>query len=256
MTVDANVLAVLEDYYDAAPRPLATAEEVGPFTLFVAADPDGWPYYARPRLGLTAPVSADDVRRVCTRQRELGLPRALEWVHETTPSLLTAAREAGMAVEQCPLLVHASSAAPTTEPVRVRVLDPGSPDLPAVLGAVHAGFSETDVVEPRPAEGCRDLMRKGLLTVAGAYDEHGAVLGGGSHGLRGTTTELTGIAVLPRARRRGLGAAIAHALVEDARARGAATVFLSAQDDAVGRVYERVGFVRVGTACTAEPAEG
>jgi RimJ/RimL family protein N-acetyltransferase len=34
------------------------------------------------------------------------------------------------------------------------------------------------------------------------------------------------------------------------------TVFLSAQDDAVARVYERVGFVRVGTACMAEPASG
>jgi len=29
-------------------------------------------------------------------------------------------------------------------------------------------------------------------------------------------------------------------------------VFLSAQDDAVARVYERVGFQRVGTACVAE----
>ena len=33
------------------------------------------------------------------------------------------------------------------------------------------------------------------------------------------------------------------------------TVFLSAQDEAVARVYERVGFSRVGTACTAAPAE-
>jgi ribosomal protein S18 acetylase RimI-like enzyme len=82
------------------------------------------------------------------------------------------------------------------------------------------------------------------------------VLGGGSHGPRGTTTELTGIAVLPRARRRGVGAAVTAALVEDAHALGVRTVFLSAQDDAVARVYERVGFVRVGTACIAEaPAD-
>lgn len=31
-------------------------------------------------------------------------------------------------------------------------------------------------------------------------------------------------------------------------------ILLSAQDDAVARVYERVGFERVGTACIAEPA--
>jgi hypothetical protein len=30
------------------------------------------------------------------------------------------------------------------------------------------------------------------------------------------------------------------------------TVFLTAQDDAVARVYQRVGFERVGTACVAE----
>jgi hypothetical protein len=34
---------------------------------------------------------------------------------------------------------------------------------------------------------------------------------------------------------------------------GATTVFLSAQDDAVARVYERVGFRRVATAGIAEP---
>jgi hypothetical protein len=33
---------------------------------------------------------------------------------------------------------------------------------------------------------------------------------------------------------------------------GATTIFLSAGSDAVARVYERVGFVRVGTACVAE----
>jgi predicted GNAT family acetyltransferase len=42
--------------------------------------------------------------------------------------------------------------------------------------------------------------------------------------------------------------------VDDARERGVRTIFLSAQDDAVARVYERVGFVRVGTACIAEPS--
>jgi ribosomal protein S18 acetylase RimI-like enzyme len=89
--------------------------------------------------------------------------------------------------------------------------------------------------------------------MAGAYDEQGTAVGGGSHGPRGEVTELTGIAVLPRARRRGVGAALAAALVEDAHARGVRTVFLSAQDDAVARVYERVGFVRVGTSCIAAP---
>lgn len=91
--------------------------------------------------------------------------------------------------------------------------------------------------------------------MAGAYDDSGPV-GGGSHSPRGAATELTGIAVLPRARRRGVGAALTAALVADARGRGVETILLSAQDDTVARVYERIGFLRVGTACVAEPADG
>ena len=125
-------------------------------------------------------------------------------------------------------------------------------DVDSVVGAIHAGFEGTDEVVPRPARRQRAMMREGLLTLAAAYDGQGAVVGGGSHGPRGDTTELTGIAVLPRVRRQGVGAAITAALVSDARARGVRTVFLSAQDDVVARVYERVGFERVGTACIAE----
>ena len=50
-------------------------------------------------------------------------------------------------------------------------------------------------------------------------------------------------------RRQGLGGAVTGALVEDALARGVETVFLSAGSDAIARVYARLGFRRVGTAC-------
>jgi predicted GNAT family acetyltransferase len=36
--------------------------------------------------------------------------------------------------------------------------------------------------------------------------------------------------------------------------RGVRTVFLSASDSAVARVYARIGFHRIGTALIAEPA--
>jgi hypothetical protein len=53
-----------------------------------------------------------------------------------------------------------------------------------------------------------------------------------------------------------LGAALTAALVEGPTARRIRTVFLSAGDDAVARVYERVGFARDGTACVAEAPRG
>jgi len=65
---------------------------------------------------------------------------------------------------------------------------------------------------------------------------------------------VVGVATLPVARRRGLGAAVAAGLAAHALGQGMATVFLSAQDDTVARVYERVGFRRVGTAGLASPA--
>jgi GNAT superfamily N-acetyltransferase len=251
--VRASLFEVLESYYDTVPRANAAAEELGPFTLFVKRDPTLWDYYARPRLGLDRPVGADDVRRMRERQRELGIPESFEWVHETTRSLLPAAREAGLAVHECPLLVLGQA---LMEPVRVtaevRVMGQEAAALDAVAGAVHAGFENSDEIDPRSAARQADLMERGLLAMVGAFDA-GEAVGGGSHSPRGGTTELMGIAVVPHARRRGIGAAIAAALVDDARARGVQTVFLSAEDDAVARVYERVGFERIGTACIAEP---
>lgn len=260
-----ELLQTLETYYDAAPRPVATAERCGPFTLFVKSDPDGWDFYARPRLALDVPFTGPDVEAVRDRQRELGVPQAIEWMHEITPSLVDAARADGMSVAQCPVLVLPAVAAgsdsgfkvqppPSFEipDNRVEVLSADSPRLADVVGAIEAGFQDEDEFVAADPGHRVDQMRKGLLVMVAAYDESGALVGGGSHSPRGTTTELTGIAVLPRARRRGLGAAITHALVNDAIDRGIETVFLSAQDDAVARVYERVGFVRVGTACVAK----
>ena len=205
----AERLAGLERYYDAVPRPVATTEEVGPFTLFLADDGTGWQYYARPRLGLETDVTADDVRRVLARQAELGVPRALEWVDEVTPSLLPAVREAvtgAHELELCPLLVLPPGPAPDADPVSTRVLAPDDPDLPAVVGAVNAAFDDRDEFAPRGVGRRGELIEAGLLVMVGAYDESGAVVGGGSAAPRGDTAELMGIAVGPHARRRGLGA--------------------------------------------------
>lgn len=247
------VLDRLETYYDAAPRTSARTEELGPLTLFVQTDPSSWPCYARPRLGLTDAIDPEQVARVRERQRELDVPEAIEWVHETTPSLLASARAAGLQVTECPLLVHTGAPGVAAAQVRTEVLAPDSPDVATVAAAVDAAFRGVDDFVPGESGSRAEGIRAGTLVMVGVYDARGDVLGGGSHSPRGPVTELTGIAVLPRARRRGVGAAITAALVADAYARGVQTVFLSAQDDAVARVYERVGFVRVGTACIAEP---
>jgi ribosomal protein S18 acetylase RimI-like enzyme len=249
---DAQLLPMLERYYDTVPRAVANAEPVGPFTLFVARE--GWPYYARPRLGADATFTAADVLAVLDRQHDLRVPRHLEWVHQTTPSLLPAARQAGLRVEECALLVLDGAVRHSPiENAEVRMLDPDEPGFATARSAVDAGFSGRDVLQPEPVvETMAVRVKQGLMRVAGAFAADGGAIGGGSHALRDGVTELTGIAVVPAWRRRGVGAALTAVLADDARSQGAATVFLSAASEAVTRVYERVGFVRVGTACIAE----
>ena len=76
----------------------------------------------------------------------------------------------------------------------------------------------------------------------------------GSHQPVGSVSEIVGVGTLPVYRRQGIATALTALLVDDARRRGVTTVFLSAGRRHVARVYERVGFRRIGTACIAEPA--
>lgn len=270
---DTGVLTRLENYYDAAPRGNAETEEVGPFTLFVSNG--GWPYYARPRLTGGDPLPTDEaaVRTVLDRQRELGVPRALEWVHEVTPDLLPAARAAGLRVEECPLLVLDGTPTARAVPAgaSVRLVDADDPDLPLVRASIDVGFAHGGTAtgeagaparddaagrDPQAVRRVADGIRSGRSLLVGAWVDGVGPVGGGSHNPRptpyGVTSELVGIAVLPAHRRRGLAAAIAALLAADALERGATTVLLSASDEAVARVYGSVGFRRVGTACVAE----
>src|SRR3954464_7853216 len=98
-----GVPRTLERYYDAAPRSAARPVEQGPFTIFLGTGP--WPYYARPRLGLEHEFTLEDVQAARSRLNDLGAPEPFEWVHETTPSLLAAVREAGLDVLEAPLMV-------------------------------------------------------------------------------------------------------------------------------------------------------
>jgi GNAT superfamily N-acetyltransferase len=260
-----SLLADLERYYDTAPRARCDTEEHGPLTLFVARS--GFPYYARPRLGLSDEVTAADVTAVLERQRELDVPQAVEWVHDTTPSLLPAAREAGMTVEECPLLVLEQDPPEPDPTAGVRIVAADDPELSLVRAAINVGFgaagtsigtasvAERDadaLARPEGAERVAALISAGLSVLAGAFDPEAGPVGGGSHNPRGAVTEVVGVGVLPAYRRRGLAAAITARLARHALDHGVRTVFCSAQDDAVARVYESVGFRRVGTACVAE----
>ena len=262
-------LTRIESYCDTVPRSFADIESIGSFTLFVGRS--GHSYYARPAAPFSGTPATDEFALVQSRQRELGVPEAFEWVHEMNPGLRTAAGVVGLAVREMPLMVRGAASFPPQVPdgCAVRVLDADDRALPVVLAAIEVGFghpgtavgaagsAERDTATDRDRQrqqATRREIRDGLVVVAAAEVDSCGPVAGGSHSPRGSVTEITGVATLPAYRRRGLGTVVTEALCRDAAARGVQMCFLSAGSDDVARVYQRVGFAWVGTACTAEPA--
>jgi ribosomal protein S18 acetylase RimI-like enzyme len=268
---DYEIVERIDAFCDAVPRQRARAEVFGPLVLFVPVGP-GWPYYARPRVDERLPATAADVRSVRARQRELLIPESFEWIAQTAPGMAAAAADAGLRVHAHPLLVLGSLASAPPVPPRnsVRVVAPDDAELDlvwAVPGVAfgypgtaigEAGVTERDKLAAGHDGGTIDMLRErlqsGRSVLAAAFGPNGP-LAAGSYQLADGVAEITGVGVLPASRRRGLGAAVTHALAADALARGARTVFLSATDATVARIYARLGFREIGTALIAEPAD-
>ena len=256
----------IDTYYDTVPRATARVEEYGSLVLFVAER--GWPFYARPRLARNAEPTADEIREVLARQSDLEVPLALEWVHDTAPSLAGAARAAGMTVHECPMLVLESLLEPRAPEGKVRLMEADDHDVGTVQAAIRVAFGTpgTAVTEAGVAErddeatssdAARNLgftvdgLREGRTVLVGAFVNDVGAVGGGSHNPRGQVSEMVGVGVLPAFRRRGLAGAVAHLLARQALNNGVTTVFCGAESIDVARVYEGVGFRRIGTTCMA-----
>ena len=270
MPADLDLLNRIDAYLDAAPRTGARAEAIGPFTLFLN-EGHGWRYYARPSPGATG-FTVEAVRAVRGRQRALSQPEAFEWIGELAPDVGAAVAAEGMRVVDHPLMVLNDDVPTQQAPdgVEVGIVD-ADDDLAALSAVAEVAFAApgtaTGMLGPADAAAAaatqnpdtiafqRGRMLAGL-TVAAAARVKGVVAAVGWHQPLDGASEIVGVATLPTFRRRGLGAAVTGALVADALGRGVDTVFLSADDDDVARVYTRVGFRRVGTACAASAATG
>jgi ribosomal protein S18 acetylase RimI-like enzyme len=265
MSTDLTLLQRIDAYLDAAPRTGARTETIGPCTLFLN-EGHGWRYYARPTPGASG-ISADAILAVRARQRELAQPEALEWIAELAPEVGSAARETGMRVVDHPLMVLSRDVElrSAAEGVDVAIVD-ADDDLAALSAVAEVGFAMPGTAsgDPGAAEATAAAARQSPdtiafqrgrmlagLTVAAAARLSGVMAAVGWHQPLEGASEIVGVATLPAFRRRGLGAAVTATLVADALQRGIDLVFLSADDDDVARVYAKVGFERVGTACAA-----
>jgi len=254
----------VDEYLHAVPLSNAETEQVGPFTLFRSTTV--WPYYARPRAGVT--VEPADIEAVRARCAELQLPLSFEWVVEACPSLGPAAAEAGLTVIEHPLLVmERADLKPAEADARIEIV-PADAELVRQGRAVQhlafgdagtavgtAGPTERDAaaaeLSDQLIEGVTDRIRRGVTVSAAAFTDEGMVATG-QHQPVGTASEIVGVATLPSMRRRGLAAALTSALAQHAFDNGVELLLLSAESDAVAAVYERVGFHRIGFAGAAE----
>ncbi len=257
----------MDAYFDAAPRADAEPVETGAFTLFVGRTPSS--YYARPASAHRKPITSADLGTLEKACVEHGVDLAIEWVHEVHPELVELAGAYGLEVSTHALMVAAASNVVAREvaDVRLRIIDAGDAavssgravaDVSFTFGGTGigpAGATERDVVATGLSadlvEHLRDRVRRGLTVTAVAESDAG-VLAVGSYQPVGELAEVVAVATLPDARRRGLAGAVTALLARHAREHGVPDLLLSAQDDDVARVYERVGFRRVGSTHAAE----
>jgi predicted N-acetyltransferase YhbS len=265
-----GLIDCIERYFAAAPLPDARVETAG--ALDVPVGDPAWPYPARPRPG-AGPVTADDVRAAMALQDHGALPVALEWVVERSPEVAGAARAAGLVVEELPLLVAADPVdLVLPQEVRLWLVGADDPDLPRYQRVAETAFAHpggpADVGEGPPGgspgfaarvTALRERIASGRTVMAVALEDGAPVAVGSHQPVRlddgSEVSEVVGVATLPRLRARGLGAGLASALVAHAR-ETADLVFLTAGDDDVARVYERVGFARLATTGVADCPAG
>jgi GNAT superfamily N-acetyltransferase len=174
-----------------------------------------------------------------------------------------------MTVHEFPLLVLGSLVEPPPADGQVRLMDADDPQLGLVNAAVDVAFGTPGTAVGKAGVARRDKamdtaeaasrldfrkegLRAGRTVRAGAFVTGAGPVGGGGHNPRGAVSEIVGIGTLPAFRRRGLAGAITHLLARQALSAGVSTVFCGAESLAVARIYEQVGFRRIGTVCLAE----
>jgi ribosomal protein S18 acetylase RimI-like enzyme len=216
------------------------AVRAGSFTFYRHRNSDH-PFlnYAVPDAGATEWTGIDELRRAFAVH---GLNPRLEFVGECAPGLEAALTGAGFALEgHFPVMTLPPDElreVPAPDGVVIaRALR--ATDARALLEVAAEAFGEEPPTEAEVAayQG-RGLLARADGVAAGAASRSDIAEG---------VSELAGIGVRARFRRRGIATALTAAVAADAFAAGAELCFLTPGDDGAERVYERAGFRRAGT---------
>jgi ribosomal protein S18 acetylase RimI-like enzyme len=251
MLSEQTLLRHIDHYLNMIPCASCDVETVGSFTLFFRRN-STMPEitYARP----TAPLGSDSLAEIAlVRKAFKERERVCRWefIADLFPDF--AAR-----------LVQAGFPEPISRPLMVVTRETFRPEIREVAEirpitrtetrlisrVLGAAFGEKDLEPEAPDEDDSDMLGKMMergCSIFGAFVE-GQMVAGGSHSPIADTTEIAGVGTLRNYRRRGIAGALTSALVADALSQGCETIFLSAADDTVQRVYTRIGFERIGVA--------
>lgn len=221
-----------------------------PFTLFFHAT-DPLPYYNYAIPDRPCGDGLDEVLRTLRRQfLERGRIPRLEFFEEFAPELPAAllqnhfieeARQWGMICTSGTALALPALEGLTTSTLRQ---DASLQEVRDVMRVQRAAFEPDAPPEPSTeeiyAKQARFASGQTIALLARLNGE--AVAAANLNPPLLTVTELTGVATLPAYRRRGIAAFITAQALQTAFGMGVSAVYLTAADEAAGRVYQRAGF--------------
>jgi predicted N-acetyltransferase YhbS len=216
------------------------AVAAGPFTLYRNRASDH-PYlnYAVPNAGAMAWDGIDALRAAFA---DHGLRPRLEFVAECAPGLEEALAADGFELQgRYPVMTLPATElreVPAPDGVVIARVPPGG-DVRALLRTAAEAFGDGEPTDAQVAQ----YAGRGLLARAGGEPAGAAFRSDVAVGV----SELGGIGVRERFRRRGIASALTAAAAADAMAAGAELCFLTPGDDGAERVYARAGFARAGT---------
>jgi len=212
----------------------------GSFTLYRSRASDH-PYlnYAVPDEGALAWDGIGALREAFV---ERGLQPRLEFVAERAPGLEEALAAEGFELQaRIPVMTcpeeDLREVPPPPGVVIGRVY--GGPDVRPMMEVQSAAFGE----EPPSDAAVQAYHGRGLLAHLDGIPAGAASRSAIAEGV----SEIGGVGVLERFRRRGIAAALTAAAAAEAFAEGAELCFLTPGDDGAERVYARAGFSRAGT---------
>ncbi len=247
--VQSNVLERIQDYIRRYAAEQREVERTGPFLATFGR------YSSGPYLNYAVPddhsePSDEEVAQLAQLYERRRLRPRVELVPGLAPEAVTTLRRAGFRTEGVlPLMACTDRTISDVRRPDGFEIEFAADDAQyaAVVEIRHAAFDEPGHSTAADAQRARSNVEGGGSAVIAIRSSSGEAVASGACLIPyGGVTELTSVGVLARCRRKGIGAFVTAALARSAVLSGVEIVYLIPAHDEGERLYERIGFTRVG----------